>query len=381
MKRLICLVLCLIVLLSVPCLALEAAPADALTLSAPSAVLMHTDGTVLYEKDAHRPMPPASVTKVMTLLLAAEAIDAGALAMTDVVTASAHACSMGGSQVWLEEGEQLTVEQLLKCVVLASANDCAVALAEAVAGSEEAFVTRMNDRAKQLGMENTKFVNCCGLDAQGHLTTAYDIALMSRELMRHSWIEAYTTLWQDTIRDGAFTLTNTNKMVRHYDGMIGLKTGSTSQAGFCLSAVARRDGMTLVAVALGAENSTKRTADIRTLLDYGFANYCEIPVVPSDPLPQLDVRMGTKKTVPLMLGETAGLLAEKSNAGTLVTHLDLAANLQAPIERGEQVGTLSVMDGDTVLRQIPVVAAEDCPRQTAGRIFLRLLSWLGMRKK
>lgn len=381
MKRLICLVLCLIVLLSVPCLALEAAPADALTLSAPSAVLMHTDGTVLYEKDAHRPMPPASVTKVMTLLLAAEAIDAGALAMTDVVTASAHACSMGGSQVWLEEGEQLTVEQLLKCVVLASANDCAVALAEAVAGSEEAFVTRMNDRAKQLGMENTKFVNCCGLDAQGHLTTAYDIALMSRELMRHSWIEDYTTLWQDTIRDGAFTLTNTNKMVRHYDGMIGLKTGSTSQAGFCLSAVARRDGMTLVAVVLGAENSTKRTADIRTLLDYGFANYCEIPIVPSDPLPQLDVRMGTKKTVPLMLGETAGLLAEKSNAGTLVTHLDLAANLQAPIERGEQVGTLSVMDGDTVLRQIPVVAAEDCPRQTVGRIFLRLLSWLGMRKK
>ena len=381
MKRLICLVLCLIVLLSVPCLALEAAPSDALTLSAPSAVLMHTDGTVLYEKDAHRPMPPASVTKVMTLLLAAEAIDAGALAMTDVVTASAHACSMGGSQVWLEEGEQLTVEQLLKCVVLASANDCAVALAEAVAGSEEAFVTRMNDRAKQLGMENTKFVNCCGLDAQGHLTTAYDIALMSRELMRHSWIEAYTTLWQDTIRDGAFTLTNTNKMVRHYDGMIGLKTGSTSQAGFCLSAVARRDGMTLVAVVLGAENSTKRTADIRTLLDYGFANYCEIPIVPSDPLPQLDVRMGAKKTVPLMLGETAGLLAEKSNAGTLVTHLDLAANLQAPIERGEQVGTLSVMDGDTVLRQIPVVAAEDCPRQTVGRIFLRLLSWLGMRKK
>lgn len=381
MKRLICLVLCLITLLSVPCLALEAAPADAMTLSAPSAVLMHTDGTVLYEKDAHQPMPPASVTKVMTLLLAAEAIDSGMLAMTDVVTASAHACSMGGSQVWLEEGEQLTVEQLLKCVVLASANDCAVALAEAVAGSEEAFVTRMNDRAKQLGMENTNFVNCCGLDAQGHLTTAYDIALMSGELMCHSWIETYTTLWQDTIRDGAFTLTNTNKMIRHYDGMIGLKTGSTSQAGFCLSAVARRDGMTLVAVVLGAENSTKRTADIRTLLDYGFANYCEIPIVPSDPLPELDVRMGTKKTVPLMLGETAGLLAEKNNVSDLVTHLDLAANLQAPIERGEQVGTLSVMDGDTVLRQIPVVAAEDCPRQTVGQIFLRLLSWLGMRKK
>ena len=381
MKRRICLVLCLMTLLAVPCAALEAAPADALTISAPSAVLMHTDGTVLYEKDAHRPMPPASVTKVMTLLLAAEAIEEGRMTMSDVVAASAHACAMGGSQVWLEEGEQLTVEQLLKCVVLASANDCAVALAEAVAGSEEVFVAQMNERAKQLGMENTNFVNCCGLDAQGHLTTAYDIALMSRELMRYDWIENYTTLWQDTIRDGAFTLTNTNKMIRHYDGMIGLKTGSTSQAGFCLSAVARRDGMTLVAVVLGAENSTKRTADIRTLLDYGFANYCEIPIVPSDPLPDLDVSLGTKKTVPLMLGEAVGFLAEKSNAGAMITHLDLAANLQAPVKKGQQVGTLSVMDGDTVLRQVSVVAAEDCPRQTVGQIFLRLLSWLGMRKK
>ena len=381
MKRLIGLVLCLFVLLPLPCMALQPAPAEALTLSAPSALLMHTDGTVLYEKDAHRPMAPASVTKVMTLLLAAEAIDAGQLSLTDVITASAHACSMGGSQVWLEEGEQMTVEQLLKCVVLASANDCAVALAEAVAGSEEAFVARMNHRAQQLGMQNTKFVNCCGLDAQGHLTTAYDIALMSRELMRHSWMEAYTTLWQDTIRDGAFTLTNTNKMIRHYDGMIGLKTGSTSGAGFCLSAVARRDGMTLVAVVLGAETSTKRTSDIRTLLDYGFANYCEWPIVPSDPLPEIRVRMGTKKTVPLMLGESSGILAEKSQAGILVTHLDLETDLQAPIEKGRQVGTLSVMEGNTVLRQVPVVAAEDCPRQTVGQIFLRLFSWLGMRKK
>ena len=381
MKRLIGLVLCLFVLLPLPCMALQPAPEQALTLSAPSALLMHMDGTVLYEKDAHRPMAPASVTKVMTLLLAAEAIDAGQLSLTDVITASAHACSMGGSQVWLEEGEQMTVEQLLKCVVLASANDCAVALAEAVAGSEEAFVARMNHRAQQLGMQNTKFVNCCGLDAQGHLTTAYDIALMSRELMRHSWMEAYTTLWQDTIRDGAFTLTNTNKMIRHYDGMIGLKTGSTSGAGFCLSAVARRDGMTLVAVVLGAETSTKRTSDIRTLLDYGFANYCELPIVPSDPLPEIRVRMGTKKTVPLMLGESSGILAEKSQAGTLVTHLDLETDLQAPVERGRQVGTLSVMEGDTVLQQVPVVAAEDCPRQTVGQIFLRLFSWLGMRKK
>ena len=380
MKRLICLLLCLI-LLPVQCYALDLVPQETLEISAPSAVLMHPDGSVLYAKDAHRPMAPASVTKVMTLLLAVEAIEAGALALTDVVTASAYACSMGGSQVWLEEGEQLTVEQLLKCVVLASANDCAVALAEAVAGSETAFVGQMNSRAKDLGMDNTTFVNCCGLDAKGHQTTAYDIALMSKELMRHSWIEDYTTLWQDSIRDGAFTLTNTNKMIRQYDGMIGLKTGSTSQAGFCLSAVARRDGMMLVAVVLGAENSTKRNQDIRTLLDFGFANYCEVPISPDEPLPALQVRLGKKEEVHLMLGEATGVLLEKDQVNTLQTQLDLETNLEAPIYRGQRVGTLSVMDGDTVLQEVPVVAAEDCPRQSIWEIFRQMLSYIGMRKK
>lgn len=380
MKRLICLLLCLI-LLPVQCYALDPVPQETLEISAPSAVLMHPDGSVLYAKDAHRPMAPASVTKVMTLLLAVEAIEAGALALTDVVTASAYACSMGGSQVWLEEGEQLTVEQLLKCVVLASANDCAVALAEAVAGSETAFVGQMNSRAKDLGMDNTTFVNCCGLDAKGHQTTAYDIALMSKELMRHSWIEDYTTLWQDSIRDGAFTLTNTNKMIRQYDGMIGLKTGSTSQAGFCLSAVARRDGMMLVAVVLGAESSTKRNQDIRTLLDFGFANYCEVPISPDEPLPALLVRLGKKEEVHLMLGEATGVLLEKDQVNTLQTQLDLETNLEAPIYRGQRVGTLSVMDGDTVLQEVPVVAAEDCPRQSIWEIFRQMLSYIGMRKK
>ncbi len=381
MKRLICLSLCLLILLSIPCYAIDPAPEDTLTLSAPSGILMHTDGSVLYAKDANRPMAPASVTKIMTLLLTVEAIEAGQLALTDVVSASPEACSMGGSQVWLEEGEQLTVEQLLKCVVLASANDCAVALAEAVAGSEEVFVSRMNSRARDLGMDNTTFVNCCGLDAQGHLTTAYDIALMSKELMRHTWIEEYTTLWQDTIRDGAFTLTNTNKMIRQYDGMIGLKTGSTSTAGFCLSAVARRDGMTLIAVVLGAENSTMRNKDIRTLLDYGFASFCEMPITPSEPLPALPVRLGTKEEVQLTLGETSGILTEKNQAGSIQTHLDLETDLEAPVKQGQRVGTLSVMEGNAVLREIPVVTAEDCPRQSLWQIFLRMLSCLGMRKK
>lgn len=380
MKRLICLILCAS-LLSGTCFAIDPAPETALSLSAPSAILMHTDGSVLYEKDAHRPMAPASVTKVMTLLLTVEAIEAGQLALTDVVTASPYACSMGGSQVWLEEGEQLTVEQLLKCVVLASANDCAVALAEAVAGSEEVFVGRMNSRARDLGMDHTTFKNCCGLDAQGHLTTAYDIALMSKELMGHTWIEDYTTLWQDSIRDGAFTLTNTNKMIRQYTGMIGLKTGSTSSAGFCLSAVARREGMTLVAVVLGAENSTLRNGDIRTLLDYGFANFCELPIAPSEPLPALPVRLGTKEEVKLMLGKTEGMLTAKNDAGNLVTNLDLETQLTAPVTQGQRVGTLYVMEGDTVLRELPVVAAEDCPRQSLWQIFLQMLSCVGMRKK
>jgi D-alanyl-D-alanine carboxypeptidase (penicillin-binding protein 5/6) len=381
MKRLIALTLCLLMLLPVPCFALEAVPEDTLKLSAPSAVLMHTDGTVLYAKDAHKPMAPASITKVMTLLLTAEALEEGRLAFTDVITASPYACSMGGSQIWLEEGEQMTVEELVKCVVMASANDCAVALAEAVAGSEEAFVSRMNARARELGMEHTTFVNCCGLDAQGHMTTAYDIALMSRALMAYTWIETYTTRWQDTIRDGAFTLTNTNKMIRQYEGMIGLKTGSTSGAGFCLSAVARREEMSLIAVVMGAENSTLRNGDIRSLLDFGFANYCEIPIVPTDPLPDLSVRLGKKKSVPLVLGEQVGILTEKNNAAALRTDLDLETNLEAPIQKGQQVGTLSVMDGETVLRRVPVVAAEDCPRQSLLDLFFWLISCIGMRKK
>ena len=380
MKRLICLFLCLL-MLHTTCFAIDPAPEDTLTLSAPSAILMHSDGSVLYAKDAHRPMAPASVTKVMTLLLAVEAIEAGQLALTDVISASAHACSMGGSQVWLEEGEQLTVEQLLKCVVLASANDCAVALAEAVAGSEEVFVSRLNSRAKDLGMDNTTFINCCGLDAQGHLTTAYDIALMSKELMRHTWIEEYTTLWQDSIRDGAFTLTNTNKMIRQYEGMIGLKTGSTSGAGCCLSGVARRDGMTLVAVVLGAENSTLRNGDIRTLLDYGFANFCELPIAPAEPLPALPVCLGTKEEVQLILGETGGILTERSGAGTVQTRLELETQLTAPVQQGQRVGTLYVMEGDTVLREVPVLSSEACPRQSLWQIFLQMVSCVGMRKK
>ena len=226
--------------------------ARAVEVSAPSAVLMEKEtGTVLFAKNEHEKLEPASVTKIMTLLLTMEAIDAGQLHYDDVVTASAHACSMGGSQIWLKEGERLTVDEMLKAVCVVSANDCAVALAEHLAGSEEAFVERMNRRAAELGMNDTTFKNACGLPAEGHVTSAYDIALMSRELMLyHPDIRTYTTVWMDTLRDGASSLVNTNKLVRFYDGTTGLKTGSTSAAGYCISATAERDGMELIAVIL-----------------------------------------------------------------------------------------------------------------------------------
>lgn len=379
MKRVLCLMLCL-TLLGLPCGAVTQAPETALTLSAPSAVLMDSSGTVLFEKNARERLAPASVTKVMTLLLTVEAIEAGQLALTDAVQASAHACSMGGSQVWLEEGETLTVEELLKCVTLASANDCAVALAETVAGSEEAFVTKMNERAAQLGMADTSFVNCCGLDAQGHLTTAYDIALMSRALIAHTWIEQYTTIWQDSIRNGAFTLTNTNKLIRHYDGMIGLKTGSTSTAGFCLSATARRDGMTLIAVVMKAENSTKRSQDICAMLNYGFANYRTVEIQPAEPLPQLPVQLGMKAQVTLELGESGGLLLDAADANGIEQTRELAEQLTAPVKKGQQVGKLIVKKGETVLAEVPILAAEGCPKRTTWQIFIELLRQVGLRK-
>ena len=289
MKRLLCITLACALLCGVPCAAEETA---GLTVSAPSAVLMHPSGRVLYEKNAHEPLPPASVTKVMTLLLIMEALDEGAIALDDMVTGSAHAASMGGSQIWLKEGEQLTVDEMIKCIVVASANDCAVAMAEHIAGSEEAFVERMNTRAQELGMENTHFVNCCGLDADGHLTTAYDIALMSAELIKHEKIFDYTLIWQDTIRDGAFTLTNTNRLIRSYDGMTGLKTGSTSVAGFCLAGTARRDGLDLIAVVMKADTSGARNADITAMLNYGFANFASVTPTPDQPLMPIRISIG-----------------------------------------------------------------------------------------
>lgn len=349
--------------------------ARAVEVSAPSAVLMEKEtGTVLFAKNEHEKLEPASVTKIMTLLLTMEAIDGGTLRYEDTVTASPHACSMGGSQIWLKEGERLTVDEMLKAVCVVSANDCAVALAEHLAGSEEAFVERMNRRAAELGMNDTTFKNACGLPAEGHVTSAYDIALMSRELMLyHPDIRTYTTVWMDTLRDGASSLVNTNKLERFYDGTTGLKTGSTSAAGYCISATAERDGMELIAVILKGKTSPERFADAQTLLNYGFATYALKNVVPDTPLPPVPVTLGTQATVQPVLGEENQLLLEKAKTGELSQSVTLESSVQAPVAVGDRLGTLTVTSEGEVLAELPLLAGEEVPRITFRQMLPRVL--------
>ncbi|MBD5085590.1 MAG: D-alanyl-D-alanine carboxypeptidase [Clostridiales bacterium] len=372
MKRITALALALLCLLSVPA---YAAPAG---VTAPSAVLMEkTTGTVLSEQDAKTQYEPASVTKIMTLLLVMEAIDGGSLSWDDMVTASAYACSMGGSQIWLKENEQLTVRDMVKAVTVVSANDCAVALAEHVAGSETAFVERMNQRAAELGMENTTFKNCTGLPAEGHLTCAYDIALMSRELiLNHPSIREFTTIWMDTLRDGTFQLSNTNKLIFYYEGATGLKTGFTDTALYCLSATAERDGMELIAVVMHAPTSNDRFESCKTLLNYGFANYAITPVYPDQAIPPVAVTLGTQDTVQPVTARECSILLEKSKTGTVTTQLELCENVEAPVEAGQKLGELKVLvDGEQV-DVIDLVAAQEVPRLSLGGIFKRFLNSL-----
>ncbi len=368
MKRFLPLVLIFALLLCVP------VRADELTLDAPSALLMEKQtGTVLFAKDEHTPREPASVTKVMTLLLTMEAIDSGALSYDDAVTGSAHAASMGGSQIWLKEGEQMRVEELIKAVCVVSGNDAAVALGEHLAGSEEAFVTRMNERARELGMNDTHFVNCTGLPADGHVTSAYDIALMSRELiLHHPDIRRFTTIWMDSLRDGQSMLVNTNKLIRFYPGATGLKTGSTSSAKYCISATAEKDGMELIAVVLGGSTSDKRFSDAKALLNYGFAAYSLVTVTPESPLPAVPVTLGTQKTVQSVLSPDNALLLEKNRAGGLTQSLTLPESVEAPIEAGEPLGTLDVFSSDgTLLASLPLLAGESVARVTWWQLFCR----------
>ena len=371
MKRIFPMILLFALLLCVP------VRADELTLDAPSALLMEKQtGTVLYAKDEHTPREGASITKVMTLLLTMEAIDSGTLSYDDTVTGSAHAVSMGGSQIWLKEGEQMRVEDLIKAVCVVSGNDAAVALGEHLAGSEEAFVARMNERAKELGMHDTHFLNCTGLPAEGHVTSAYDIALMSRELiLNHPDLRRFTTIWMDSLRNGESLLVNTNKLVRFYPGTTGLKTGSTSSAGYCISATAEKDGMELIAVVLGGSTSDKRFADAKTLLNYGFASYSLVTVVPESPLPAVPLTLGTQKAVQSVLTDKNALLLEKSRANGLTQAVSLPDTVDARVEAGEPLGTLDIFDASgTAVASLPLLAGESVARLSWFALFRRLLA-------
>ena len=354
--------------------------APALALSCASAVLMEKEtGTLLYEQNPHEQLEPASVTKVMTLLLVMEALDSGRLSLEDTVTVSAYAAGMGGSQVYLEEGEQMSAAEMIKCVTVASANDCAVALAEHLAGSETAFVSQMNQRARELGMEDTTFLNCTGLPAQGHVTSAYDIALMSRELiLNHPSIREYTTIWMDTIRDGAFGLTNTNRLIRFYQGATGLKTGSTDGALYCMSATAERDGMELIAVVMKAPTTAQRFEDAKTLLDYGFANYALVDVYPDSPLAPIDVLLGTADQVQPQLARDCRLLVRRGEESQITTQLELAQDVEAPVEQGQILGSLEIYVGEELRDTIPILSAQQVDRLTAPGIFSRMLRQLLM---
>ncbi len=371
MKQLRCALLALLLTLS---LAMPAA-AEELAVDAQACLLMEkTTGQVLYAVNEHEQLEPASVTKVMTLLLVMEAIDGGSLSYDDVVTASAYACSMGGSQIWLEENEQMTVEDLLKAVCVASANDASVALAEHIAGSVEAFVERMNQRAAELGMADTHFVNPTGLPAEGHVTSAYDIALMSRELiLHHPDIRRFTTIWMDSLRDGEFGLNNTNKLIRYYEGATGLKTGSTDNALYCLSATAERDGMELIAVILKSPTSTQRFESAKVLLNYGFAAYGLTHVEPEEPLAPIPVELGTAAAVKPEIAGDQDLLLTRDKLGTLTVETEMEPLLSAPVEKGQRVGKLTVSAGDEVLAELPLVAAEAVERLSYGQILLRCL--------
>ena len=359
-------------LLSAPCFGAEAA-----VVKAPSAVLMTTAGQVLLEKDPHSVREPASVTKVMTLLLACEAIDSGRLALGDKVTASAHAASMGGSQIWLEEGEVLTVEEMLKCIAVVSANDCAVALGEHLAGSEEAFVAQMNARAAELGMTHTCFRNACGLPEEGHVTCAYDIGLMSAQLLReHGWICDYATIWQDTVRDGASVLNNTNKLLKSYPGITGLKTGYTAAAGYCVSATAEREGLPLIAVIMGGESSAARNEDAAALLDRGFAEYAAVTFTPDRPLLPVPVTLGTAESVPVEMGKVAPPVLKKADLSGLEKTVELPEGLSAPVEQGQQLGRILVKNGTDTVAEIPLLAARTVERLDLWSIFCRVFAYL-----
>lgn len=360
------------------------AKAAALEVEAKSALLMDVaTGTVLFEQNSHEALAPASVTKVMTMLLIMEAIDSGKLGWSNTITASETAAAKGGSQVYLKVGETMTAEEMVKSIAVSSANDCACAMAEHLAGSESAFVEMMNARAKELGMNDTHFVNCTGLDdgedASAHKTSAHDIALMSRELLKHHPdIKKFTTIWMDTIRGGSFGLSNTNKMVRFYNGCTGLKTGFTQAAGYCLSASAQREDLELIAVVMGCENSQKRFAACKSMLDYGFANYALVqPELPEAAV--VPVKLGIANTVTAVPAQEGSMLIDKGQKSSVTVEMALEPEVTAPVSQGQRLGTMTVKAGEQILSEIPLVAEKAVEKLTWGQMFMRLLKRMCMK--
>ena len=375
-------------ILLIVCMLLTLLPAPAMAagpeVAGKSALLMDMEtGTVLYAQNEHARLAPASVTKVMTMLLIMEAIDDGRIGWDDTVIASEAAAAKGGSQIYLKVGESMTVTDMVKSIAVSSANDCACAMAEHIAGSESAFVDLMNKRAAELGMQDTHFVNCTGLDdgedAQNHLTSAYDIALMSRELMKnHPDIQKFTTIWMDTVRGGAFGLSNTNKLVRFYPGATGLKTGFTSGAGYCLSATAERDGMGLIAVVMGCDTSQNRFTACKQLLDYGFANYALVsPEITENAVP---VKLGKADFVKAVQAEPIQILVDKAQKNQVQIQTVLEEQVSAPVSKGQKLGTLTIKVGEQTIKQVPLVAETGVERLTWVDLFWMVLRKIAMAK-
>ncbi len=378
MKKLLCLLLSLCIIYTpLPVLATERAeiyPYDTVFSDfwfAPAAaeysggeakaqlLMEYSTGKVLFAQNEHEQLPIASVTKVISILLVLEAIDDGRIRLDDLVTVSEHAASMGGSQIFLEAGEEMTVSDLLKSVIVASANDATAALGEYICGSEEAFIAAMNARASELGCENSNFVNTNGLPQEGHYSCAYDIALITRELMNHKMVFDYTKIWTDTVRNGTFGLANTNKLIRFYKGATGMKTGFTAEAKFCLSGTAERDGMHLIAVVLGAETSEKRFSAAKSMLDYGFANYTVVtPDLPE--LADIKISRGVKEYIPLTAEGAIEILTEKGAKGDIESQIVTEEWISAPFDAGTEAGYIAFSRGGQEIGRVKIVTVEGC---------------------
>lgn len=365
-----------IVFTSIPLFCAEVNAVTEETVTAPSAILMESSsGKVLFEKNPHEQRPCASITKVMTMLLVCEAIDSGKLSLDDTITSSAHAASMGGSDIWLEEGETMSANDMIKATVVASANDAAVALAEHLCGSEEVFVQKMNEKANQLGMKDTVFKNCNGLDEDGHITSAYDVAVMSRELMKHEMIFDYTSIWLDNLRDGKTQIVNTNKLLKTYKGITGLKTGTTNDAGCCMAASATRGDMSLVAVVLGCNSGKERFSDAAALLDYGFANFSVTQLKAPDDLPKtIKVDNGMQKNIGIGCDINSSIVLDKNSGSKIVSKIDLPESIEAPVASGQKLGTVTYsLDGKAV-KSFEITALQHAEQISFASVFSVLLN-------